>query len=101
MNYGSVSLSSYTMTKDRPVKLLNRLDELDITRKSLAEAVGVSERTVYHWLGYEKEPRLTLSQVARLCDLLMWSAQELAESYYPPDSGGALATEPGGAYSPK
>jgi DNA-binding XRE family transcriptional regulator len=71
------------MNEERPVKLLNRLDELGITRKSLADAVGVTERSVYRWLNYEKEPRLTLVQAAKMCDLLMWTAQELAESYYP------------------
>ena len=83
------------MYQDRPVKLLNRLEELDITRKALAEAAGVSERAVYHWLRYEKEPKLTFLQVASLCNLLRWSIQDLAVAYYPADEGGIAAEAPG------
>ena len=84
------------MNEKRPVKLLNRLDELDITRKALADEVGVTERSVYRWLGYEKEPKLTFVQVAKLCSLLQWSVQELASAYYPPeDHPSATADVPG------
>jgi len=95
MNYGSVSLGSLKMYQDRPVKLLNRLEELEITRKVLAETAGVSERSVYDWLRYRKEPRLTFLQMAKVCDLLRWSAQQLADAYYPANEseGGEPATK--------
>lgn len=89
------------MTKQRPVKLINRLDELEITRKSLADEVGVTERSVYRWLSYQKEPKLTFQQVAKLCALLDWTAQQLAEAYYPPDDPPFDAVELRGSNSPK
>lgn len=98
MNYGSVSRGSCKMYQDRPVKLLNRLDELDITRKAFAETAGVSERSVYDWLSYRKEPKLTFLQVAAVCNLLRWTVQDLAEAYYP--HGDGLSTESPGQYSP-
>lgn len=89
------------MNQERPVKLINRLDELDITRKSLADEVGVTERSVYRWLSYQKEPKLTFIQVAKLCSLLGWTAQQLAEAYYPPDDLPPIVVESGGNRSPK
>jgi len=83
------------MYQDRPVKLLNRLDELNIARKAVADTVGVTERTVYRWLSYQMEPKLTFVQVAKLCDLLHWSIQDLATAYYPADEGGMTAEAPG------
>lgn len=87
------------MTVERPVKLLQRLDELDITRKALADVAGVSERSVYDWLRYRKEPKLTFLQVANLCRLLKWTAQELADSYYPSGGETAVAAESEGDYA--
>jgi DNA-binding XRE family transcriptional regulator len=99
MNHGSLTLGSWQMYQDRPVKLLERLDELKITRKAFADAAGVSERAVYTWLSYQKEPKLTFAQVASLCSLLRWTAEELADAYYPfggsdsanPEANGGMA----------
>ncbi len=70
------------MAIERPVKLLERLEEKGITRKTLADVAGVTERAVYRWLSYEVEPKLTLTQVASLCELLEWGPRELADAYY-------------------
>lgn len=69
------------MSNRKAVNVINRLEELQLTRKNLADAAGVSERAVYHWLTYAREPRLTFGQVAKICDLLQWSARELADAY--------------------
>jgi DNA-binding XRE family transcriptional regulator len=89
------------MTENRPVKLLERLSELNIARKQLADAAGVTERTVYRWLNYDMEPKLTLDRVACVCSLLGWNIQQLAEAYYPPDESPPMAVESGGDNSPK
>ncbi|NEQ46995.1 MAG: helix-turn-helix transcriptional regulator [Leptolyngbya sp. SIOISBB] len=81
------------------MKLLNRLQELDITRKFLADEVGVTERSIYRWLSYEKEPRLTVLQVLRLCTVLGWTVEELAEAYYPPEELAKIPTQSGGDYA--
>lgn len=66
----------------RAVNLINRLRELNLTRKDFATAAGVSERAVYHWFSYEREPKLTFKQVAGVCSLLQWTAEQLADAYY-------------------
>lgn len=86
------------MTHERPVKLLNRLEELGITRQALAEAVGVDVRNVYRWLSYKSEPRLTLIQSANLCRLLQWTAEQLADAYYPSGNVLPITTEAEGEY---
>jgi DNA-binding XRE family transcriptional regulator len=72
------------MSQERAVKVIERLKELGLTNKAIADAVGVGERSVYRWWSYEREPKLTFAQVAVLCSLLNWTAQQLAESYHPP-----------------
>lgn len=63
------------------MKVIERIRELGLTNRDVAKAAGVDERSVYRWLSYEREPKLTFSQVAGLCALLKWSVQELAEAY--------------------
>ena len=72
------------MSQERAVKVIERIKELGLTNKAVADAVGVGERSVYRWWSYEREPKLTFSQVAKLCLLLDWTAQQLAEAYHPP-----------------
>lgn len=72
------------MSQERAVKVIQRLKDLGLTRREVADAVGVSERAVYHWLSYEREPRLNFMQLAKMCDLLGWTPQELADAYYAP-----------------
>lgn len=72
------------MTTTRAIAVINRLEELQLTRVDLANAAQVSERAVYHWLNYDRVPRLTFSQTAGICKLLDWTIEELADSYQPP-----------------
>ena len=71
------------MSKARAVKVIERLRELNLTYQDLADAAEVSTRAVSYWLNYQKEPRLTFLQTASICALLQWSADELAQAYYP------------------
>ena len=70
------------MAELRAVKVINRLKELGLTVKDFADGIGYGERAIYHWLSYEREPRLTFRQFAKACELLRWSAQELSDNYY-------------------
>ena len=77
------------MNEKRAVKVINRLDELNLTYKDFADAVGVTERAVYRWFNYEREPKLPLDQVAKMCSALQWSIQELASAYKSGESSSA------------
>ncbi|MBD2107411.1 helix-turn-helix transcriptional regulator [Nodosilinea sp. FACHB-13] len=76
----------HEMSQERAVKVIERIRELGLTNKAVADAVGVGERSVYRWFSYEREPRLNFHQVAALCTVLNWSVQQLAEAYHPPEA---------------
>lgn len=63
--------------------MIDRIKQLGLTNKAVANAVGVDERSIYRWLSYQREPKLNFLQVAALCNTLNWSIQELAAAYYP------------------
>lgn len=67
----------------KAVKVIERIRELGLTNKQVADAVGVAERSVYRWLSGENEPQLTFVQMANFCSLLQWTVRELAEAFYP------------------
>lgn len=76
----------HEMSQERAVKVIERIKELGLTKKAVAEAAGVGERSVYRWFNYDREPRLSFEQVAALCTLLRWTVQQLAEAYHPPEA---------------
>lgn len=67
----------------KAVKVIERIKELGLTNREVADAVGVAERSVYRWLSGENEPQLSFVQVANFCSLLRWTIQDLAEAFYP------------------
>jgi plasmid maintenance system antidote protein VapI len=69
------------MQSKQPNMLGERLIELQIERAKLASILGVNPRTVYKWLAYETQPRLTVDQFVKLCEVLRWSPVELATAY--------------------
>lgn len=75
----------HEMSQSRAVKVIERIKELGLTNKAVADAVGVKERAIYRWFNYERVPRLTFAQTAKLCQLLKWSVEDLAEAYEPPE----------------
>ncbi|MFQ4134811.1 helix-turn-helix transcriptional regulator [Nodosilinea sp. PGN35] len=74
------------MSQERAVKVIERIRELGLTNRAVADAIGVQERAVYRWFNYEREPRLSFDQVAALCTLLGWTVQQLAEAYHPTEA---------------
>lgn len=59
----------------------DRLNQLKVSRRVMAEALSVGERAVYKWLAYDVELRLSVAQFVALCDLLQWNGADLAEAY--------------------
>jgi hypothetical protein len=59
----------------------NRLAELGLTRAAVATLLGVNLRTVFKWLAYETELRLSPSELLLLCSLLQWRPEQLATAY--------------------
>jgi transcriptional regulator with XRE-family HTH domain len=78
----------------KPFALVNRRKLLKLTQKQVAEAVGVTSRTVQSWELGENIPRLTPGQYLSLLTILQCSAEELA-GYFRPDSGSNAAASSG------
>jgi DNA-binding XRE family transcriptional regulator len=56
---------------------------MDVTQKDIAEALNVSERTVWAWEKGRHEPRLTIPQTKALCRLLNVSIEDLPDDFGP------------------
>jgi hypothetical protein len=69
------------MAKPKPGTISDRIAELKLSRRILALALGVGERSVYRWLAYTTELRLNPDQYADLCTLLKWGPGQLATAY--------------------
>lgn len=65
------------------LKFVNRRKVLDLTQEQVAQAVGVSPRTVQRWEAGERFPEISLVQVWRLCEVLQCSVEDLARDFYP------------------
>lgn len=60
-------------------RILKRLNELKITQKELAKAVGASSPTVNNWLNYDREP--SIKYLEKLANTLEVSIQWLVTGY--------------------
>jgi len=70
--------------QESPLK--RRREELGLTQRDVAAAVDVSVQTVSNWeTGRYKEAKLTLPQVKALCQVLLWSIEELPDELGPPN----------------
>ena len=56
---------------------------MDVTQKDIAEALKVSERTVWAWEKGRHEPRLTIPQTKALCLLLRVAIEDLPDNFGP------------------
>lgn len=54
-----------------------------ITQKQVAEALGVTERTVSYWESGKHPPRLSLPQIKALCRLLELPIEDLPDDLGP------------------
>lgn len=54
-----------------------------ITQKQVAEALGVTERTVSYWENGKHPPRLSLPQIKALCRLLELPIEDLPDDLGP------------------
>ncbi|MDJ0578099.1 MAG: helix-turn-helix transcriptional regulator [Xenococcaceae cyanobacterium MO_234.B1] len=61
--------------------LLNRRKELGLTQRKIAEAIGVTVQTVSNWETGLYEPKLTIGQLDKLCQILEVDVRELKELF--------------------
>jgi DNA-binding XRE family transcriptional regulator len=63
--------------------LMSRRLELRISQQELAEALGVSRKTISSWENGHSEPNLTLRQTKRLCEVLKFTLDTLPDDFGP------------------
>lgn len=72
------------MGKDQPNMESNfvalRL-EAGLTQKQIAEGLGVSEQTVRNWEQGKHAPKLTITQVKKLCELVGKELKDLPDNF--------------------
>ena len=51
-------------------KFMNKRKELNLTQRQVAETVGVTVQTVSNWETGTYQPKLTIEQTDKLCDVL-------------------------------
>lgn len=67
---------------ESPLKV--RREQLRLTQKDLAEALGTTVQTVSNWeTGRFKEIKLTPTQTKKLCNMLDWTIETLPEQLGP------------------
>ncbi|VEP14144.1 putative transcriptional regulator [Hyella patelloides LEGE 07179] len=62
-------------------KFMNKRKELGLTQRQVAEAVGVTVQTVSNWETGLYNPKLTLEQVDKLCQVLQSDIKEVKEMF--------------------
>ena len=60
--------------------MLELRKRVNLTRRQVAIAIGVTEKTIYIWETTPIEPKMTVLQVKLLMDLLQCSLEELIEA---------------------
>lgn len=63
--------------------LVKLREEKGLTQRQLAEAIGVSERTVINWENGHRIPRLTVDQMKALCQVLELPIESLPSKFGP------------------
>ena len=73
MEKSSASESSFVLLRQRR----------SVTQKAVADALAVTEHTVWAWEKGRQTPRLTIAQTKALCRLLNVTIEELPDDFGP------------------
>lgn len=64
-------------------RFVEKRKQLKLTQKQVADALGVTSRTIQSWELGETVPRLTLDKTLLLCKILNCTLEELVNCFYP------------------
>jgi len=82
----------------KPVRFVKRRKSLGLTQREVAEALGVTSRTIQSWELGENMPRLAPLQMLKLCRVLKCSLEELAADFHPDNLTEPMAADKPGRY---
>lgn len=63
--------------------LVSIRQQLNLTQKDVAQALGVTEQTVRNWEQGKATPRLTIPQTKTLCSLLQMPIEQIPDNFGP------------------
>jgi transcriptional regulator with XRE-family HTH domain len=73
--------------QERESPLRKRREELGLTQRDIALALGKTDQTISNWETGIYEPKMTPREVKALCRLLKWTLEEM------PDDFGAVRSQ--------
>ncbi len=88
--YGESNTSSLSCDEARVLmssgkgRFVEKRKQLNLTQKQVADALGITSRTVQSWELGETVPRLTLDKTLLLCQVLHCTLEDLVACFYPP-----------------
>ena len=70
-------MTKFGKKEENPFMLLR--EKRGLTQREIAQALDVTDQTISNWENYRSEPKLTIGQTLKLCQILQCSLEELAE----------------------
>ncbi|NJL47729.1 MAG: helix-turn-helix transcriptional regulator [Leptolyngbyaceae cyanobacterium SM2_5_2] len=64
--------------QNQQVTLMDLRTRAGLTRRQVANALGITEKTIYVWETSNNPPKMTVSQVQKLLEILTCTLDELA-----------------------
>lgn len=70
--------------KDKESPFRKRREELGLTQRDIALALGKTDQTISNWETGLYEPKMTPREVKRLCRLMNWTLEEMPDEFAAP-----------------
>ena len=67
--------------QERTSALRKRREELGLTQRDIALALGKTDQTISNWETGLYEPKMTPREVKALCHLLKWTLEEMPDDF--------------------
>jgi len=64
--------------QSQQVTLMDLRTRAGLTRREVANALGITEKTIYIWETSDNSPKMTVSQVQKLLEILGCTLEDLA-----------------------
>jgi transcriptional regulator with XRE-family HTH domain len=75
------------MTDDAPQRnespLKRRREQLGLTQRDIATALGKTDQTISNWETGVYEPKMTPREFKQLCELLQWVLDDIPDDFGP------------------
>lgn len=72
--------------QERESPLRKRREQLGLTQRDIALALGKTDQTISNWETGIYEPKMTPREVKALCRLLKWTLEEMPDEFGVPRS---------------